>query len=75
MVMEDGVQVFDSLFAITTDTNNDEDKPMTLLDIKDNLKDYSPNKLKSHDSVLIDSMNELTKDKKSLKLLKNVRKN
>lgn len=75
MVMEDEVSSFDSLFALMANTENDEDKLVTLLDIKKKLKDYSLSKLRSLASVLIYSLNELDKDKKNLKSpWKNMRK-
>lgn len=67
MVMEHEVSVFDSLFSLIKDTDNEEYKPVTLLDIKKNLKDYSQSKLRSLASVLIDSLDDLAKDQESLK--------
>lgn len=66
IVMEDEVQEFDSLFYLMEDTNDDKDEPVNLLDIKVNLKNYSLSKLKALASVLIDSMNDLTKNKEKL---------
>lgn len=63
IVMEDDVQVYNSLFTLLADSNYDKDDQVNLLDIKDNLKDYSHNRLKSLVSVLIDNVNELTKEK------------
>lgn len=37
--MKDQVSIFDTLFSLMEDTDNDEDKPVTLLDIRENLKD------------------------------------
>lgn len=51
------------LFVLMSDTNNDEDQPITFLDIKANLMNYSLSKLKYPFFVLIDSVNELIKDK------------
>lgn len=62
MVIDDEVQFFDSLFSLLEYTDDNEDKLVTLLDIKENLKGYSLSKLKSLASVLIDSLNEITKD-------------
>lgn len=67
IVMEDEVQVFDLLFVLMAETDDNEDEPVTLLDIKENLKNCSLNKLRSLASVLSDSMNELFKDKENLK--------
>lgn len=54
MIMEDKVQVLDSLFALMEDTKINEDKLMTLLDIKENLNDYSLSKLRSLAFVMVD---------------------
>lgn len=53
--MDNESHVFDSLFTLMVDTNDDEDKPVTFLETKENLKDYSLSKMKSFASVLIDS--------------------
>lgn len=65
MVMEDDVQVFDSLFSLMADIDDDEDEPVTFLDIKENLKNYSPSKLRSLAFVLVDYMDELLDTKKN----------
>ncbi|PHU02280.1 hypothetical protein BC332_27531 [Capsicum chinense] len=49
------------------DTNNEKDKPVTLLKIKENLKDNSLSKLRSLAFMLIDSLDDLVKDKENLK--------
>lgn len=53
--MKDEVSVFNSLYALTTNTENDEDNSITLFGIKENLKDYSLIKLRSLVFVLLDS--------------------
>lgn len=65
--MEEKLSVFDSIFSLIKDTNNEEKKPITLLEIKENLKDYSLSKLSSLISVLINSLNDLTRDKENMK--------
>lgn len=50
-----------------TDTNDDKDDQVTLLDIKENLEYYSPKRLKSLIIVLINTINYLTQDKGNLK--------
>lgn len=67
MVMKHEVSIFESLFALMEDTDNDEDKSLLLLDIKKTMKDYSLIKLRSLVSMLIDSQDDLAKDKESLK--------
>lgn len=62
MVMDDKVSVF-SLFTLMANSDSESDNHVTLLDIKDNLKDYSINKLRCVASVLIDFLNDLTKEK------------
>lgn len=57
---------FDSLFVLMADTDNDENKLLTLLDIKENLKDYSYSKIKSLTSVLMNFLIDLAKDKEIL---------
>lgn len=47
MVVEDDVQIYDSYFALTAKSNDDEDEKVTILDIKENLKDYSPKEFRS----------------------------
>lgn len=67
MVIEYDAQVFYSFFSLMEDSDDDEYNQVTLLDIKENLKNYFTNKLKSLAIVLIDIVNELTKDKEGLK--------
>lgn len=67
VVMEEKAQVFDLLFALKEDTYYNEDKHVTLLDIKENLKVYSLSKLRSLFSVLIDPLYDVAKDKENLK--------
>lgn len=67
MVMEHEVLVFDSLCSLMADSNSEGDKHVTLLDTKDNLKDYSLSKLVSLASMLIESLNNLSKYKENLK--------
>ncbi|XP_047267722.1 uncharacterized protein LOC124898124 [Capsicum annuum] len=67
MVMEDEVSAFHLLFALMDGSDNKEEKFVTLLDINENLKDYSLNKMRSLASVLINSLNDLARDKKNLK--------
>ncbi|PHT89522.1 hypothetical protein T459_04635 [Capsicum annuum] len=55
------------IFPSAEDTDDDEDEPVTLLEIKENLKDYSLSRLKSLDSMVIDSLNKIIKDKENLK--------
>lgn len=57
----------DSQIAIITDSDRDSDNSVTLLNIKDNLKNYYLSKLRSLASVLIDSLNDLAKGKENLK--------
>lgn len=47
--------------------DNGEEKNITLLNIKKNLKDYSMSKLIALASILINSLNDLTKEKKNMK--------
>lgn len=65
--VKDESLIFDSIFSLIADTKINEDRPWTLNDIKQNLKDYSPNKLKSLESVLIDSLENLDKGKKDFR--------
>lgn len=67
IVMEDDVRIFDSYFPLMVDLDSDENDHVTLQDIKDNLKDYYSKRLKFLAAMLIDIVNELTKDKESLK--------
>lgn len=74
IVVKDDVQIYDSLFALLAKSDEDEDEKVTLLDIKGNIKDYSPKGLKYFSIVLIDIVCELTKDKESLsKILINLK--
>lgn len=75
LVMKDEVKIPDTLFSLMADTENDNDIPMTLLGINENLKDYSLSKLRSLASLLLDSLVDLAKDEENMrKSLKNVRK-
>ncbi len=60
--------MYDSLFALKENSVEDKDYKVTLLDIKENLKNYSIKELKSLAAVLIDNVNDLTKDKKYFKI-------
>lgn len=66
MVLKDEVKVYDSLLMLMADTD-DKDKLGTLLEIKESLKDYSLSKLRSLNSILIDSLNGLAKYKENMK--------
>lgn len=44
-----------------------EDDQVTLLNIKDSLKNYSPKRLKSLVIVMIDTVGDLIKDKEGIK--------
>lgn len=66
LAIEDDVQIYDYLFTLMAKSDDDEDNKVTLLDIKENLKDYSLKELKFLTVVLIDTIGELTKDKESL---------
>lgn len=67
MVMKDEVSMFNALFIPMVDTYNKEYKLVTLLDIKENLKENSLSQLRSLTSVLINSLNDLSQDKENLK--------
>lgn len=67
IVAMEEAQVFESLLDLMEETDDNKDKPVILLDIKKNLKDYHLNKMRSLSSILIDSLNELAKDKENLK--------
>lgn len=67
VVVKDKAPVFDLLFSLMADYQADEDNPVTLYDIKEDLKDYSLSKLKPLASVLIDSLNNLAKGKEDMK--------
>lgn len=56
------------------DSDGTGDNPITLLNIKDNLKDYSLTKQRSLTSVLINTLNNLDKDKKIKDAMENMRK-
>lgn len=66
--MGDDALVYDSLFILMANSDVDEDDKVTFLDIKENLKNYSLTELKSLDAVLIDNINDLTKDKEFYKI-------
>lgn len=61
--MEDDVQIYDSVFALVAKSDDDEDAKVTILDIKENLEDYSLKELRSLVVVLKDSMCEIIKVK------------
>lgn len=66
IVIEGDVQIYDSLFVLMNKLDDDEDNKITLLDLKENLKNYSLKELNSLSTVLIDTIYEFTKDKESL---------
>lgn len=49
------------------DTDNEKSRPFTLFGIKENMKHYSLSKLRYLSSILIDSLDDLLKDKENLK--------
>lgn len=49
------------------DLHENDSRPITLLDIKENLKNYSLNKMKALSFILIDSLNKIGEDKTNLK--------
>lgn len=64
ITIEEKVQICDPFLALMADIDGSEDKPTTLLSIKENPKDYSLTRLTSLASILIESLNDLAKDKK-----------
>lgn len=66
MVVKNDVQIYDSLFVLMAKSDDDENEKATILDIKNNLKDYSPKELRSLAIMLIDYECDLTKYKESL---------
>lgn len=74
MVMEDEASYFDPLFSLMADSDNEKEKPALNLTSRKS-KDYSLSKLRFLAFVLIDCMNDLAKDKKTLgRYFKNIRK-
>lgn len=67
MVVEEKVATSGALLSLMTDTGKSEGKLTTLHDIKESLEEYSLSKLRSLSYVLIDSLNNLVKDKRGLK--------
>lgn len=66
MVIEYEDQIYDSLFALMGKSEDEDGDKVTILYIKDNLKDYSLKELKSLATVVIDPMFDLTKEKNFL---------
>lgn len=66
IVVEEDVQIYESLSVLMAKLDDDEDKKVTVLYIKDNLKDYFPKELKSLANNLIDTICELINNKGSL---------
>lgn len=66
-MLEDNVQVYDPLFALMDKSDDDDDDKVTLMDIKENLKNYSLKELKFLATILKDTFNNLIKDKECLK--------
>ncbi|XP_016558062.1 uncharacterized protein LOC107857737 [Capsicum annuum] len=60
MVVDDDVHNYDTLFGLMAKSHDAEDDKVTLLDIKNNLKNYSLA------TMLVDTVNELTKDNECL---------
>lgn len=67
IMVEDDVKVYDSFFALMANIDNDKDEKVTLLNIKENHKNYSLKEFKSLATVLIDTINDLTRDEECLK--------
>lgn len=63
MVFEDSDDVFDSLFVFMAKSYDKEDEEVKLHNIKQNLNNYFMKKLKDLETVLIDSLVELTNKK------------
>lgn len=70
MVIEDDAQVQNSLFALMEKSYEDEDgdDQVTLFNIKENLKNYTPAELKSLVAILFDTKDDLTRDKELFKI-------
>lgn len=62
-MIEDEDSVFNSLFTLIEKSDNQDDKEVTFLDSKENIKDYSLKEVNSSANVLIDAFCGLTKEK------------
>lgn len=60
-MVEDYVQIYESLFVLIVKFNNEEDDKVNILKRKENLKDYLPKELRSLAIVWVDFVCELTK--------------
>lgn len=67
MVIEDKVSGSDSPTPLMSYSDSDGINPITLLDKRDSLKDYSISRLRTLASELINSLNDLDKDKEDIK--------
>ncbi|XP_070010552.1 intracellular protein transport protein USO1-like [Nicotiana sylvestris] len=66
MAVESGANEYDSIFALMTQSDDDEDDEVNFRDVQRNLKSYSPKKLMSLENVLIDAYHSLIDDKDAL---------
>ncbi|XP_070014346.1 uncharacterized protein [Nicotiana sylvestris] len=69
MAVENEATEYDSIFALMAQSNDDEDdddNEVNFLNVKRNLKSYSPKKLMSLENVLIDAYHNLINDKDAL---------
>lgn len=67
MGVKEKMQVYDSILSFMADSNENDSRSTTLLDIKENLMVYSLNKLRVFASTLINFLNKITQDKINLK--------
>ncbi|XP_070014661.1 uncharacterized protein [Nicotiana sylvestris] len=68
LVVENKETEYDSIFALMdqSDDEDDDDDEVNFLDVKRNVKSYSPKKLMSLENVLIDAYHSLINDKDAL---------